>query len=71
MFDIDSVQEVVRRVRHWGANMSGGRHSQIVCGCDVFIMPERSLDKNTSCLWDHTLSKGSVNRLIMWFSVGP
>lgn len=71
VFDMDSMQEVVRRVRHWRANMSGGRHSQIVCVCDVFIMPEHSLDKNTSCLWDHMLVKGSVNKLIMWFSVGP
>lgn len=70
---MDSVQEVVRGVRHWGANMSGGRHSQSVCVCicDVFIMPEHSLDKNTSCLWDHKLTKGSVNKLIMWFSAGP
>lgn len=71
VFDMNSVQEVVRRVRHWGANTSGGRRSQIVCVCDVFIMPAHSLDKNTSCLWDHMLSKGSVNKLIMWFSVGP
>lgn len=51
--------------------MSGGRRLRIVCVCDVFIMPEHSLDKNTSCLWDHMLAKGNVNKLIMWFSVGP
>lgn len=71
MFDMDSVQEVARGVCHRGANTSGGRHSEIMCVCDVFIMPVRSLDKNTSCLWDHMLAKGSVNKLIMWFSVGP
>lgn len=31
VFDMDSVQEVVRRVRHWRANMSGGRHTDCVC----------------------------------------